>query len=207
MGMDSSCSLRLSRPINTRSNDAWPNGCRTANRALSFGDPTDATQGGAALSGLRKTPRRTAVSGLCLGELCVHHPLGSRSRRTATPQAETAVVRGVDGLCHAGRCRCAAVEEGSSGETERDRPERDRFGRMDLEAEQTRGGCHLLATDHAYREGPASLRPMSSSNIARVCCAACKSQPIILISASFDPSAVRVDPTQSTQGVARPTSL
>src|SRR6516225_9812186 len=40
-----------------------------------------------------------------------------------------------------------------------------------------------------------------------VCLAVCKSQPIIRISASFDPSAVWVDTAQSTRAVARPTSL
>ena len=43
--------------------------------------------------------------------------------------------------------------------------------------------------------------------IAIVCCAACKSQPIIRISASFDPNAVRVDTAQSMRAVVRPTSL
>jgi hypothetical protein len=40
-----------------------------------------------------------------------------------------------------------------------------------------------------------------------LCCVAWRSQPIILISASFDTSAVKVDTTQSTRAVARPTSL
>src|SRR5262245_31008809 len=40
-----------------------------------------------------------------------------------------------------------------------------------------------------------------------VCFAVCKSQPIIRISASFDPSAVRVDTSQSSRAVVRPTSL
>ena len=51
------------------------------------------------------------------------------------------------------------------------------------------------------------ISPVSRSNIAIVCWLACKSHPIIRISASFDPSAVRVDTAQSTRAVARPTSL
>ena len=52
-----------------------------------------------------------------------------------------------------------------------------------------------------------TISPVSRSSMAIVCCAACKSQPIIRISASFDPSAVRVDTAQSTRAVVGPTSL
>src|ERR1700677_2517230 len=45
------------------------------------------------------------------------------------------------------------------------------------------------------------------SSIANVCWRACKSHPIIRISASFDPSTVGVNTEQSTRAVARPTSL
>jgi len=41
-------------------------------------------------------------------------------------------------------------------------------------------------------EGFSSSSPVSLSNIAIVCCRACRSHPIIFISASFDPSSVRL---------------
>src|SRR5579864_5229288 len=45
------------------------------------------------------------------------------------------------------------------------------------------------------------------STIEIVCCRACKSHPIIRISASFDPSLCALDSTQFTRIVVRPTSL
>jgi hypothetical protein len=53
----------------------------------------------------------------------------------------------------------------------------------------------------------AGMSDFAVAQDAIVCCAACKSQPIVRISASFDPSAVRVDTAQSTRAVVRPTSL
>src|SRR5580704_8889951 len=52
-----------------------------------------------------------------------------------------------------------------------------------------------------------STSPVVVSNIANVCWRACKSHPIILISASFGPSTVRVNTEQFTRAVARPASL
>src|SRR5580704_7078545 len=52
-----------------------------------------------------------------------------------------------------------------------------------------------------------STSPVVVSNIATVCWRACKSHPIILISASFGPSAVGVNTEQFTRAVARPASL
>src|SRR5712664_1828542 len=49
--------------------------------------------------------------------------------------------------------------------------------------------------------------PVVVSSIARTCWRACKSHPIILISASFGPSTVRVNTEQFTRAVARPASL
>ena len=49
--------------------------------------------------------------------------------------------------------------------------------------------------------------PVVVPSIANVCWRACKSHPIILISASFGPSTVRVITEQFTRAVARPTSL
>jgi hypothetical protein len=49
--------------------------------------------------------------------------------------------------------------------------------------------------------------PVAVSSIANVCWRACKSHPIIRISASFDPSTVGVNTEQSTRVVAGPTSL
>src|SRR6202158_5873779 len=49
--------------------------------------------------------------------------------------------------------------------------------------------------------------PVVVSSIANVCWRACKSHPIILISASFGPSTVGVNTEQSTRTVARPASL
>ena len=61
--------------------------------------------------------------------------------------------------------------------------------------------CRVLFVDKMVKGVSvfSTTSPVSQSNIAIVCCAACKSQPIIFISASFDPSAVRVDATQSTR--------
>src|SRR6202040_537550 len=49
--------------------------------------------------------------------------------------------------------------------------------------------------------------PASLSNIAIVCCRACRSHPIIRISASFDPSSVRWTPHSLLGSSLRPTSL
>src|SRR6266481_2822644 len=49
--------------------------------------------------------------------------------------------------------------------------------------------------------------PVSVSSIATACWRACKSHPIILISASFGPSSVRANTEQFTRAVARPASL
>src|SRR6266478_2059422 len=49
--------------------------------------------------------------------------------------------------------------------------------------------------------------PVSASTMATACWRACKSHPIILISASFGPSTVRVITEQFTRAVARPASL
>jgi hypothetical protein len=51
------------------------------------------------------------------------------------------------------------------------------------------------------------LRVCIASSIAIDCWLACKSHPISLISASFNPSAARVDAAQSTRIDLRPTSL
>src|SRR5579863_4819487 len=49
--------------------------------------------------------------------------------------------------------------------------------------------------------------PVVGSSIANVCWRACKSHPIILISASFGPSTVRANTEQFTRAVAGPASL
>src|ERR1700686_4007756 len=53
----------------------------------------------------------------------------------------------------------------------------------------------------------ATISPVVVSSIANACWRACKSHPIIRISASFGPSSVRVNTAQFTRAVARPASL
>src|ERR1700691_4305585 len=83
-----------------------------------------------------------------------------------------------------------------------------RSGRFDAYSHRT--GKSRIKLPHAFafvRQSLVHDFPVAVSNIAKVCWRACKSHPIIRISASFVPSTVGVNTEQFTQTVARPTSL
>ena len=143
---------------------------------------------------------------------------GARSRAAKSPESDrssskleqcrvTAVVFLTACLGGANRCGMTDVAGNSEVLHQRQKPPHRTSG---FKADDDRSGECGVEVPHGvglmFQRGFGNFSRVPSS-IAMDCWLACKSQPIIRISASFDPSAVRVDTAQSTRAVVRPTSL